>query len=39
MQQYYVAQKERHCSAGTLIQFAATIEILIYGNRDNDFEM
>ena len=27
MRQYYVTEKERHCSAGTLIKFAATIEV------------
>jgi hypothetical protein len=39
MLQYYVTEKERHCAAGTLIKFAATIEVLIYGYRENDFKI
>jgi hypothetical protein len=32
-------KRERHCSAGTLIKFAATLDVLIYGYIENDFEI
>jgi hypothetical protein len=39
MRQYDVTEKERHCSASTLIKFAATREVLIYGYRENNFKV